>query len=191
MHLHAYVKLGVVSGLPRVQETHRCARNIITSLDRTNTIINQKKGPNHATYQISWQQLHRALKQWPKIGPEGGLLSWPLFISDEFFALLRSGDWTARVLFLHYGTAMRLMRDRWYVRDYWGHQLVVAILETLHEVPPEWMDTISWIRNTTEGSPLVRPPGQYNSPGVELHSASFNSPPGQEDSTEAVIHFQG
>lgn len=50
----------------------------------------------------------------------------------------------ARILFLHYGLAMGLMCNRWYVRD-WGRRLVVATLEPLDEIPQEWNDTIAWI----------------------------------------------
>ncbi|CAG8120448.1 unnamed protein product [Penicillium olsonii] len=127
----------------------RLHANIITSLDRLHTTINTNKGPHHSAYQVTWQQLYQAIEPWPKIGPQGGPLAWPLFLSDEFFTLIQNGDWIARVLFLHYGTAMRLLCHRWYVRD-WGRRLVLATLESLEDIPPEWVDTISWIRRAAE-----------------------------------------
>ncbi|CAG7943787.1 unnamed protein product [Penicillium salamii] len=124
-------------------------KNIITSLDRLHTTIDMNKGPQDSTYRVNWQQLYQAIEPWPKIGPQGGPLAWPLFLSDEFLALIQNGDWIARVLFLHYGTAMRLLCHRWYVRD-WGRRLVLATLEPLDDIPPEWVDTISWIRQAAE-----------------------------------------
>ena len=124
-------------------------RDIITSLDRLRTTIDLKKGPHHLAYQATWQQLYQAIEPWPKIGPQGGPLAWPLFLSDEFFTLIQNDDWIARILFLHYGMAMRLLCHRWYVRD-WGRRLVLATLEPLDEIPQEWKDTISWIRQAAE-----------------------------------------
>ncbi|KAJ5342394.1 hypothetical protein N7541_011518 [Penicillium brevicompactum] len=125
------------------------SRDIITSLDRLRTTIDLKKGPHHLAYQATWQQLYQAIEPWPKIGPQGGPLAWPLFLSDEFFTLIQNDDWIARILFLHYGMAMRLLCHRWYVRD-WGRRLVLATLEPLDEIPQEWKDTISWIRQAAE-----------------------------------------
>ncbi|KAJ5456902.1 hypothetical protein N7530_012176 [Penicillium desertorum] len=120
-------------------------KDIMTSLARLHLIIDTRKGSDQPIYSDTWQQLQQAIEPWPKIGPHGGPLAWPLFLSDKFSSLLQHGDWVARVLFLHYGIAMRLLCHRWYVRD-WGRRLVSATLEQLDEIPPEWEETISWIR---------------------------------------------
>lgn len=118
-------------------------------MGRLHTIILTKQEPEQSLYQTTWQQLHQAIEPWPKIGPQGGPIAWPLFLSDEFSTLIQSGDWTARVLFLHYGMAMRLLCHRWYIRD-WGRRLVSATLESLDGIPQEWEETISWIRQDIE-----------------------------------------
>jgi hypothetical protein len=112
-------------------------------------MIDSKIGPNQPTHQTTWQQLYQAVEPWPKIGPQGGPLAWPLCLSDKFFSLIQNGDWIARILFLHYSIAMRLLCHRWYVRD-WGRRLVLATLEPLDEIPQEWEETIAWIRQAAE-----------------------------------------
>ncbi|KAJ5355984.1 hypothetical protein N7517_010593 [Penicillium concentricum] len=120
-------------------------KDIVKSLDRLRSRIDITKEEDRPIYQATWQRLHQAIEPWPKIGPHGGPLAWPLYLSDKFSSLLQRGDWLARVLLLHFGIAMRLLCHRWYVRD-WGRRLVLATLEPLDEIPPEWEDTISWIR---------------------------------------------
>ncbi|KAJ5177663.1 uncharacterized protein N7500_000362 [Penicillium coprophilum] len=121
------------------------ARDIVRSLDRLRLIIDTREGSDKPIYLATWQQLHQAIEPWPRIGPHGGPLAWPLSISDNFSSLLQRGDWIAQVLFLHYGIAMCLLCHRWYVRD-WGCRLVLATLEPLSKIPQEWEETISWIR---------------------------------------------
>ncbi|KAJ5782345.1 hypothetical protein N7457_004119 [Penicillium paradoxum] len=123
--------------------------NIMMSLARLRSMIDTMKGPDQPIYQVTWQQLHQAIEPWPRIGPYGGPIAWPLFLDDRFSSLLQNGDWMARVLFLHYGIAMRLMCHRWYVRD-WGRRLVLATLEQLDNIPQEWEETIAWIRLAAE-----------------------------------------
>lgn len=131
-----------------VESTHvlfTLHKDIVTSLVRLHSIIDTKKGSDQQIYLATWQQLHQAIEPWPKIGPHGGPIAWPLFLSDKFSSLLKHGDWIARILFLHFGIAMRLLCHRWYVRD-WGRRLVLATLKALDKVPREWEETISWIR---------------------------------------------
>ncbi|CAI7582593.1 unnamed protein product [Penicillium discolor] len=131
-----------------VESTHvlfTLHKDIVTSLVRLHSIIDTRKGSDQPIYLATWQQLHEAIEPWPKIGPHGGPLAWPLFLSDKFSSLLKHGDWIARILFLHFGISMRLLCHRWYVRD-WGRRLVLATLEALDKVPQEWEETISWIR---------------------------------------------
>lgn len=112
--------------------------------------IDTKEDSKKDTYRGTWQLLYQAIEPWPKIGAQGGVIAWPLFLSDEFCSLLQNGEWMARILFLHYGLAMRLMCNRWYVRD-WGRRLVMATLEPLDEIPEEWNDTIAWIGKAAQG----------------------------------------
>ncbi|KAJ5180571.1 hypothetical protein N7492_003781 [Penicillium capsulatum] len=120
-------------------------RKIITSLKEMQPVI-ESADPEHQTiYQSTWQRLYEVVALWPKVGPDGGVIAWPYFITDAFLALLQEGDWFARVLFLHYGMAMGLLRNRWYVRDL-GRRFVLAVLESIDDIPSIWIDTISWIK---------------------------------------------
>ncbi len=42
-------------------------------------------------------------------------------------ARLKDGDWTARIIFLHYGVGMHLLSNKWYV-GIWGRRLVATVL---------------------------------------------------------------
>jgi hypothetical protein len=107
------------------------------------------QSPNQSIYKATWHHLHRAIEPWPKLGVHGGVMSWPLFITEEFISLIQSGDWIARILFLYHCVAMRLLGNRWYVRD-WGRQSVLAILDPINEIPPQWAETLSWVKESVE-----------------------------------------
>lgn len=136
---------GYVSRVRRLWEgADNHTRNIVTSLNQLLSTIDTKEDSKKDTYRGTWQLLYQAIEPWPKIGAQGGVIAWPLFLSDEFCSLLQNGEWMARILLLHYGLAMGLMCNRWYVRD-WGRRLIMATLEPLDEIPREWNDTIAWI----------------------------------------------
>ncbi|KAJ5724417.1 hypothetical protein N7493_006145 [Penicillium malachiteum] len=120
-------------------------KKIMGSLDQLGSTIEGDTSPNQTIFKSTWQFLHQAIEPWPKIGGHGGVIAWPLFVTDEFISLVRDGDWLARILFLHYASAMRLMCNRWYVRD-WGRRLVLATVQPLEEIPAMWIDTISWMK---------------------------------------------
>lgn len=115
------------------------------SLETLRATIEANESPQKELYQTIWQLLYNSIEPWPKIGPQGGVIAWPLFIPEAYISLLESGDWISRILFLHHAVALRLMCNRWYVRDR-GRRLVLATLEQLEELPPEWMETISWVK---------------------------------------------
>lgn len=119
------------------------------SLDGLGTIIESNTSSNRTLFKATWQFLYQAIEPWPKIGAHGGVIAWPLFIAEEFISLVREGDWLARILFLHYASAMRLVSNRWYVRD-WGRRLIHATVQPLEEIPPTWRDTISWMKEGIE-----------------------------------------
>ncbi|KAJ5986965.1 hypothetical protein N7451_011330 [Penicillium sp. IBT 35674x] len=125
-------------------------KKILQSLDKLRSIIDTDISRNQALYAATLQILQHAIEPWPKIGAHGGVIAWPLFIPEEFITLVQDGDWSARILFLHYATAMRLLCNRWYVRD-WGRRLVLATVQPLEKIPPMWQDTISWMMQGIEG----------------------------------------
>ncbi|KAJ5291819.1 hypothetical protein N7478_001070 [Penicillium angulare] len=124
-------------------------KKIIQSLNELGSTIETNTSPNRTLFKATWQFLHQAIEPWPKIGAHGGVMAWPLFIAEAFITLVREGDWLARILFLHYASAMRLMSNRWYVRD-WGRRLLHATVQPLEEIPPIWRDTISWMKEGIE-----------------------------------------
>ncbi|KAJ5658210.1 uncharacterized protein N7484_001859 [Penicillium longicatenatum] len=130
-----------LEGRERLFDLHK---EIMKSLGKLRTTLEADTSPNGALYIATLQILQYAIEPWPKIGAHGGVIAWPLFLAEEFITLVQDGDWTARILFLHYATAMRLLCNRWYVRD-WGRRLVLATVQPLEEIPPMWKDTISWM----------------------------------------------
>jgi gamma-glutamyltranspeptidase/glutathione hydrolase len=65
---------------------------------------------------------------------------------------LKEGDWTARMIFLHYGVGMHLLSNKWYV-GIWGRRLVATVLQPQEEIPPVWKDTVAWARQAVECTP--------------------------------------
>ncbi|KAJ5247132.1 hypothetical protein N7468_002115 [Penicillium chermesinum] len=120
--------------------------NLVHSLRQIEPLIINNESPNRVTYQASWQSTIQAIEPWPKRGPRGGIMAWPLSVTEQYISLLQQGDWMARILFLHYAVGMHLMSKRWYVRD-WGRRLVLGILEHVDEVPLTWRDTITWMKH--------------------------------------------
>ncbi|RAK99649.1 uncharacterized protein BO80DRAFT_456355 [Aspergillus ibericus CBS 121593] len=118
---------------------------IMESMQRVQVKYTSLGGPHQTTYQGTWDILHEAIKRWPFGGPNGGVIAWPINISEDYIALLQSGDWVARVLFLHYGVGLHLLSDKWFVRD-WGRRLIETVLQSQEDVPSMWTDTIAWTR---------------------------------------------
>lgn len=121
----------------------------MASLCQLEPFIEADESPNRVVFKATWHFTYQAIEPWPKIGAHGGVMAWPLFVSEEFIALLQKGDWTARILFLHYAVGMRLMSNRWYVQD-WGRRLVLGTLAQGDEIPPIWQDTLSWMKHGVE-----------------------------------------
>ncbi|PYH72032.1 uncharacterized protein BO88DRAFT_333521, partial [Aspergillus vadensis CBS 113365] len=124
---------------------------IMESLQRVQDKFTSLGGPNQTTYQNTWDILHEAIKRWPFGGPNGGIIAWPINISEDYIALLKSGDWVGRVLFLHYGVGLHLLSDKWFVRD-WGRRLIETVLQLEEDIPPIWTETITWTKEASADS---------------------------------------
>ncbi|KAJ5082221.1 hypothetical protein N7532_011264 [Penicillium argentinense] len=124
-------------------------KDIMVSIEKLKKTIDSEQRVHQAVYKTTWELLNHAIQPWPKIGAQGGIIAWPLFITDQLLSLLQEGDWLARILFMHWGVAMRLLYNRWYVRD-WGRQLVLATLEPMKEPPPKWIEEVAWIKRAAE-----------------------------------------
>ncbi|KAE8389767.1 hypothetical protein BDV23DRAFT_184203 [Aspergillus alliaceus] len=121
---------------------------VLDSLGRIRGMIDIVDGSNKEVYQDIWEFLNEAVKR-PLGGREGGVIALPIRISDAYVGLLKSGDWMARILFLHYGVGMHLLSDRWFVKD-WGRRLVSTVLQPLKEIPAEWIETVAWTRQAVD-----------------------------------------
>ncbi|KAH1466015.1 hypothetical protein KXX58_005561 [Aspergillus fumigatus] len=86
---------------------------LLDSLRQVAAVMNDASEPHRAAYQETWDFLHDTISLWPLGGPRGGIISWPVHIGEDYIALLKQGDWIARILFLHYGVGMHLLSDKW------------------------------------------------------------------------------
>lgn len=120
-------------------------RDLLKSLDHLRGTINTAEGPYQEMYKKTWATLQEMVKEWPRGKQQGGILAFPIHISEEFMARLKDGDWTASIIFLHYGVGMHLLSNKWYV-GIWGRRLVATVLPPDEEIPAEWEETVAWAR---------------------------------------------
>ncbi|KAL2861051.1 uncharacterized protein BJX67DRAFT_386072 [Aspergillus lucknowensis] len=149
-----FVKKGQVEETQDSAALEKLQRDLLESLDKVRSTIDSAEGPHQATYQSTWETLHEMVKEWPLGKAQGGILAFPIHISEEFMARLKDGDWMARIIFLHYGVGMHLLSNKWYV-GVWGRRLVATVLPPREEIPPVWEETVKWARRA------VAPDGPY------------------------------
>lgn len=123
--------------------------SILDSLCKLRTVIDGSFEPHRGIYLNTWQLLQDGVERWPLNCPRGGITTWPINITEAYFCLLKSGDWIARILFLHYSVSMHLLSDRWFAVEN-GRRLVSSFLQRLDGYPPAWADTIAWARRAVE-----------------------------------------
>ena len=111
--------------------------------------INGSVAAHQDIYSNTWHLLYEIVSRWPLLTPEGGIVAWPVNISESFFCLLKGGDWIARMIFLHYCVAMHLLSDKWFAMGS-GRRLVGSFLHGLEGYPPAWADTIAWAREAVD-----------------------------------------
>ncbi|KAJ0418095.1 gamma-glutamyltranspeptidase-domain-containing protein [Aspergillus carlsbadensis] len=119
--------------------------DLLKSLDNLHGTISSSDSPHRTMYQSTWATLDEMIKEWPLGKAKGGILAFPIHISEEFMERLKEGDWTARMLFLHYGVGMHLLSNKWYVGT-WGRRLVATVLQPGEEIPAPWEETVRWAR---------------------------------------------
>ncbi|KAL3440011.1 gamma-glutamyltranspeptidase-domain-containing protein [Aspergillus insuetus] len=98
-----FVKNGVVEEAQDNSVLEELQRDLLKSLDNLRNTISSSDSPHRTMYQSTWATLDEMIKEWPLGKAQGGILAFPIHISEEFMARLKEGDWTARMLFLHYG----------------------------------------------------------------------------------------
>ncbi|OJJ66759.1 hypothetical protein ASPBRDRAFT_59549 [Aspergillus brasiliensis CBS 101740] len=156
---------------------------IMESLQRVQRKFTSLGGPNQTTYQNTWNILHEAIKRWPFGGPNGGIIAWPINISEDYIALLKSGDWVGRVLFLHYGVGLHLLSDKWFVRD-WGRRLIETVLQSQEDIPSIWTETITWTKEAVSPT-CLRCRSDPTGPEVEFLCDMETYQSGQRSSQDA------
>ncbi|KAL2809642.1 nucleophile aminohydrolase [Aspergillus granulosus] len=168
-------------------------RDLLQSLDRVRDAIDAADGPHQTMYQSAWETLHEMIKEWPRGKARGGILAFPIYISEDFMARLKDGDWTARILFLHYGVGMHLLSNKWYV-GIWGRRLVATVFQPGEEIPAPWEETVRWARRAVgcdpveleigkEAPKMALAEGGYSAQDVEKQAkpvlpARYGNPPG-------------
>ncbi|KAL2822689.1 nucleophile aminohydrolase [Aspergillus cavernicola] len=83
-------------------------QNLLKSLEHLRKTIDSTEGPHQTLYQNTWDTLQEMVREWPRGKNQGGILAFPIHISGEFMIRLKEGDWTARMIFLHYGGRSRI-----------------------------------------------------------------------------------
>ncbi|KAL5336041.1 gamma-glutamyltranspeptidase-domain-containing protein [Aspergillus crustosus] len=160
-------------------------RDLLESLDQLRGTIDSKDGPHRAMYQETWDTLQEMIKEWPVGKNRGGILAFPIYISEEFMSQLKDGDWTARIIFLHYGVGMHLLSDKWYVGT-WGRRLVATVFQPQEEIPLVWKDTVTWARQAVECS-APHEGDQKPGPNVEKQPLLFKYYPSQNHQSTGVV----
>lgn len=96
-------------------------------------------------YRTTWHTLHEMVEDWPQGKSKGGIIAFPIHVTEEFMSCVKDRDWTARILFLHYGVAMHLLSNKWYV-GVWGRRMVTTVIPLEEEIPEVWRETVFWAR---------------------------------------------
>ncbi|KAL4779043.1 nucleophile aminohydrolase [Aspergillus varians] len=144
-----FQKTGLIEDAQENGVLEQLQKDLLSSLDHLRSTIDSAESPHQAMYHSTWAILQEMVKEWPRGKNKGGILAFPIHISEDFMARLKDGDWTARIVFLHYGVGMHLLSDKWYV-GIWGRRLVATVLQPQEEIPPVWKETVVWARQAVE-----------------------------------------
>ncbi|KAL4869226.1 hypothetical protein BDV12DRAFT_168127 [Aspergillus spectabilis] len=147
-----FIKSGQIEDTQDNSALEQLQRDLLKSLDHLRSTIDSAEGQHQTMYQTTWDTLQEMIKEWPLGKNRGGILAFPIYISEDFMSQLKGGDWTARMIFLHYGVGMHLLSNKWYV-GLWGRRLVATVLQPQEEIPPDWKDTVAWARQAVGCTP--------------------------------------
>ncbi|CAI7593995.1 unnamed protein product [Penicillium manginii] len=118
-------------------------------LQKLGEVKSELENSNHMQKEVlnsTYNLVEKAIRDWPV---RAGEMVWVLEVSDEYIDMLRSGDWMARVLLMFYGLCLHLSSELWAIQDA-GKRLVLSILPQKTQVPAEWVDCITWIRQALD-----------------------------------------
>lgn len=112
----------------------------IKLLEDRNRLMSRSDSERH-TYTLAIQGLKECFKLIsPKDQDNGMVLSWPISVSQEYIAFLRSRQQMALVILAHYAVILDEIRDAWWAMG-WGSKLI----QELHQVvEDEWKSLLVW-----------------------------------------------
>ena len=114
--------------------------NAIKLLEDRNERV-AKSGSERQTYTLAIQGLKNCFKLVSSEERNNGMVfGWPVSVSQEYIALLRSREQMALVILAHYAVILDEIRDTWWVMG-WGSKLI----RELHQaVEDEWKSLLVW-----------------------------------------------
>ncbi|KAE8141816.1 hypothetical protein BDV38DRAFT_295643 [Aspergillus pseudotamarii] len=83
-----------------------------------------------AALSSSFEHLRDVLRRCTTLEDPGALMAWPVMVHADYLDLLLQGEPTSFVILGHYGVALELLKDEWWL-DGWGEFLVNLALKHL------------------------------------------------------------
>ncbi|KAE8166929.1 hypothetical protein BDV40DRAFT_253883 [Aspergillus tamarii] len=118
-------------------------QDIMERLSEVQHAIDNCHNQYRDVYYNAYDLTLKALRTWPA---EVGSITWPIWISDSFLALLEQGDWVSRIIFLFYGLNIFLGSRRWF-RMGAGRRLILGVLAPIGtDIPPQWEEMVHWMK---------------------------------------------
>ncbi|KNG84819.1 C6 zinc finger domain protein [Aspergillus nomiae NRRL 13137] len=93
----------------------------------THLMNDRKVGP---VLSSSLENLRDVFRRCTTLEDPGALMAWPVLVDADYLDLLLQGEPTAFVILGHYGVALELLKDEWWL-DGWGELLVNLALKHL------------------------------------------------------------
>lgn len=114
--------------------------NAIRLLEDRNQLVSRLDSERD-TYSLAIQGLKECFKRISsKDRDKGMVLSWPISVSQEYIAFLRSRQPMALVILAHYGVILDEIRDAWWAMG-WGSRLIQELNQV---VEGEWKSLLVW-----------------------------------------------
>ncbi|KFZ19963.1 hypothetical protein V502_03422 [Pseudogymnoascus sp. VKM F-4520 (FW-2644)] len=112
----------------------------IKLLKDRNQLMSRSDSERH-TYTLAIQGLEECFKLISSKDRDNGMvLSWPISVSQEYIAFLRSRQQMALVILAHYAVILDEIRDAWWAMG-WGSKLI----QELHQVvEDDWKSLLVW-----------------------------------------------
>ncbi|KAF2182750.1 hypothetical protein K469DRAFT_636060 [Zopfia rhizophila CBS 207.26] len=77
----------------------------------------------------------------------GGVVAWPVTVSEKLLAFFKQGDPMAQLIFIHYGVLLLHIHHRWWGRDF-GVRLIESLTASICAIDSEWACWTEWATRT-------------------------------------------